>query len=419
MRSARRWMAVLALAGAVAAPSAAPAQTSAPMEFPPPGTRWIIRTTERTGGTYLATYTVLEPGALPGPARVPGLRRGRRAVLRARGPELVRHRGPREGAHRLHAAHRHVRVAARGRQDLDLDLPVPRQPAQLPLQQRDHLLARGRRGGGDRARGPLPGPAPRGREQRQPVDDVVRARDPDRGQGDPRAEGRPSLGTRRDLLRGRPPRRAGRRSLVRLRARGQRGRGAPGRGAARAGVLRERGEGLRGPRNAGRGRPDLHRGRAHRAPDRRHPAGPSRRAPRGRDPEDGAPHRCDSRRARQRLRLHRRPLPVGGLARRGPAVLPGGRPARVRLLHSAAPDLLVGGVRARARRGRLFPQGLRGGGPAGRRVGQAVRPVPGQPARLRLRPEPAQRPAQPRPRPHACWATPSASSATCRAPRPR
>ena len=68
MRSARRWMAVLALAGAVAAPSTAPAQTSAPMEFPPPGTRWIIRTTERTGGTYLATYTVLEPGALRGQA---------------------------------------------------------------------------------------------------------------------------------------------------------------------------------------------------------------------------------------------------------------------------------------------------------------------------------------------------------------
>ena len=33
MRSARRWLAVLALGGAVAAPSAAPAQT---MEFPHP-----------------------------------------------------------------------------------------------------------------------------------------------------------------------------------------------------------------------------------------------------------------------------------------------------------------------------------------------------------------------------------------------
>ena len=186
----------------------------------------------------------------------------------------------------------------------------------LRYQQRDHLLARDRRGGGDRARGPLPGPATRGREQRQPVDDVVRARDADRGQGDPRAEGRPPARAPARPPRGRPPRRAGRRSLVRLRARGQRGRGAPGRGPARAGVLRERGEGLRGPRTAGRGRADLHRGRAHRALDRRHPAGPPRRAPRDRAPEDGAPHRCDPRRARQRLRLHRRPVPVGG--RRAP-----------------------------------------------------------------------------------------------------
>lgn len=66
MRSARRWMAVLALAGAVTAPSAAPAQTSVPMEFPSPGTGWIIRTTDRAGGTFLATYTVLEPGAFRG-----------------------------------------------------------------------------------------------------------------------------------------------------------------------------------------------------------------------------------------------------------------------------------------------------------------------------------------------------------------
>ena len=66
MRSARWWMAVLALVGAVAAPSATPAQTSVPMEFPPPGTRWIIRTTDRAGGTYLTTHTVLEPGAFRG-----------------------------------------------------------------------------------------------------------------------------------------------------------------------------------------------------------------------------------------------------------------------------------------------------------------------------------------------------------------
>jgi hypothetical protein len=66
MRSVRRWSAVLALAGAVAAPSAAPAQTPVPMEFPPPGTRWITRTIDRSGGSHLTTYTVLEPGAFRG-----------------------------------------------------------------------------------------------------------------------------------------------------------------------------------------------------------------------------------------------------------------------------------------------------------------------------------------------------------------
>jgi hypothetical protein len=38
---ARRWIVLLALVGSVVTASAATAQTSVPMEFPPPGTRWI------------------------------------------------------------------------------------------------------------------------------------------------------------------------------------------------------------------------------------------------------------------------------------------------------------------------------------------------------------------------------------------
>src|SRR5258706_4160633 len=66
MRSVRRWLAVLALAGAVAAPAAAPAQTPVPREFPPPGTRWITRSVDQPGGSYLITYTVLDPGSFQG-----------------------------------------------------------------------------------------------------------------------------------------------------------------------------------------------------------------------------------------------------------------------------------------------------------------------------------------------------------------
>jgi hypothetical protein len=61
MRSVRRWSAILALAGAVAAPRATPAQTSVPMEFPPPGTRWITRSVDQTGGSHLITCTALDP----------------------------------------------------------------------------------------------------------------------------------------------------------------------------------------------------------------------------------------------------------------------------------------------------------------------------------------------------------------------
>lgn len=64
--SARRWTTLLALAGSLAAVTAATAQTPAPMEFPPPGTRWIIRSVDQTGGNQLTTYTVLEPGAFRG-----------------------------------------------------------------------------------------------------------------------------------------------------------------------------------------------------------------------------------------------------------------------------------------------------------------------------------------------------------------
>lgn len=63
---ARRWIVLLALAGSALAASAAPAQTSVPMEFPPTGTRWITRHLDATGGIHLATYTVLEPGSFQG-----------------------------------------------------------------------------------------------------------------------------------------------------------------------------------------------------------------------------------------------------------------------------------------------------------------------------------------------------------------
>ncbi len=63
---ARRWIVLLALAGAALASSPAIAQTSVPMEFPPPGTRWINRSTDQTGGSYLITYTALDPGAFQG-----------------------------------------------------------------------------------------------------------------------------------------------------------------------------------------------------------------------------------------------------------------------------------------------------------------------------------------------------------------
>ena len=68
--SARRWMMLLALAGSLAAVTAAPAQSPVPMEFPPPGTRWISRSIDQTGsgGNQLTTYTVLEPGSLQGQA---------------------------------------------------------------------------------------------------------------------------------------------------------------------------------------------------------------------------------------------------------------------------------------------------------------------------------------------------------------
>jgi CHAT domain-containing protein len=65
MRGRRRWMALVALAGSVVAASAA-AQTSAPMEFPPTGSRWITRSLDQAGGSYLTTYTVLEPGSFQG-----------------------------------------------------------------------------------------------------------------------------------------------------------------------------------------------------------------------------------------------------------------------------------------------------------------------------------------------------------------
>jgi hypothetical protein len=66
--SARRWTRLLALAGSLAAGTAAAAQTPVPMEFPPPGARWITRSVDQTGGNQLHTYTVLEPGAVRGQA---------------------------------------------------------------------------------------------------------------------------------------------------------------------------------------------------------------------------------------------------------------------------------------------------------------------------------------------------------------
>jgi CHAT domain-containing protein len=63
---ARRWIVLLALVGSVVTASAATAQTSVPMEFPPAGTRWITRSLDPAGGSHLVTYTVLEPGAFQG-----------------------------------------------------------------------------------------------------------------------------------------------------------------------------------------------------------------------------------------------------------------------------------------------------------------------------------------------------------------
>ncbi len=60
--------ALLVLAGSLAVGTAAVAQTSVPMEFPAPGTRWITRTSGQPGEGRLATYTVLEPGAFQGRA---------------------------------------------------------------------------------------------------------------------------------------------------------------------------------------------------------------------------------------------------------------------------------------------------------------------------------------------------------------
>ena len=57
---------LLALAGVTLTATASLAQTSVPMEFPPPGTRWIARSTDQTGRSYLVTYTALEPGAVQG-----------------------------------------------------------------------------------------------------------------------------------------------------------------------------------------------------------------------------------------------------------------------------------------------------------------------------------------------------------------
>jgi tetratricopeptide (TPR) repeat protein len=65
-RHPRRWVTLLALAGSALAFSPGVAQTSVPMEFPPPGTRWITRSLGPTGGTQLTTYTVLEPGSFRG-----------------------------------------------------------------------------------------------------------------------------------------------------------------------------------------------------------------------------------------------------------------------------------------------------------------------------------------------------------------
>lgn len=53
-------MGLLALAGSLAAVTAATAQT------PPPGTRWINRSVDQTGGIQLTTYTVLEPESFRG-----------------------------------------------------------------------------------------------------------------------------------------------------------------------------------------------------------------------------------------------------------------------------------------------------------------------------------------------------------------
>jgi CHAT domain-containing protein len=57
---------LLALFASLTAVAAAAPQTSVPMEFPAPGTRWITRSIDQAGEGRLTTYTVLEPGAFQG-----------------------------------------------------------------------------------------------------------------------------------------------------------------------------------------------------------------------------------------------------------------------------------------------------------------------------------------------------------------
>jgi len=62
----RRWLCLLLFAGcATVAVEPAP-DTTVSLKFPPPDSRWITRSTDQSGGFWMTTLTVLDPGSFHG-----------------------------------------------------------------------------------------------------------------------------------------------------------------------------------------------------------------------------------------------------------------------------------------------------------------------------------------------------------------
>ncbi len=167
------------------------------MEFPPPGTRWITRTTDRPGRHVPRHLHRARARRVPGPGRLPRLRRV--------GVQFFERAGRNWFATVVREKERTGSTPHSGTFAWPLEVgktwtsvyQFRDNQRNLRFNRVDDHVARGRRGGGDRPRGPLQDPPPRGREQRQQVDHLVRARDPARGQGDPRAQARPPVRARR------------------------------------------------------------------------------------------------------------------------------------------------------------------------------------------------------------------------------